>query len=248
MTHIHADNIVVDFPIYGVQSRSFKKNLVRAATGGRVAHDANDRIVVRAVDHVSIAVEKGDRIGLMGHNGAGKSTLLRTIAGIYEPTSGTVSVRGRVASLLSVTVGMEQESTGYENIQLQGIMFGLTRKEIDAKTAQIAEFTELGDYLDMPLRTYSSGMAMRIAFGVVTSIEPDIILMDEWISVGDANFIDKADARLDEFVRRAGILVLASHSPELLRRNCNKGIVLQHGKAVFIGGIEEALRMYSQGD
>jgi len=244
VTYVRAHDIVVDFPIYGIDTRSLKKTLVRAATGGSLARDAGERVVVRALDHVSLDLREGDRLGLLGHNGSGKSTLLRVLAGAYEPVSGTVSVSGRIASMLSISLGMDMDSTGYENIRLQGTLFGISRAAMDKVIEEIAEFTELGDYLSMPLRTYSSGMAMRIAFSVATCIHADIVLMDEWVSVGDAHFLEKADSRLRNFISRAGVLVLASHSLDLLRRTCNKGVVLQHGKILCTGPIEEVIATY----
>ncbi len=245
MTYLRAHDLVVDFPIYGAQSRSIKNTLMRAATGGAFARDTGDRVVVRALDHVSFELHEGDRVALVGHNGSGKSTLLRVLAGAYDPIGGRLEVRGRVASMLSITLGIDLESTGYENIRLQGILFGMSNAAIERKIDEIAEFTELGDYLSMPLRTYSSGMQMRIAFAVATSIDPEIILMDEWIGVGDAHFMEKADQRLSEFVQRAGLLVLASHSPDLIRKACNKGIVLSHGRVACTGTAEEVLAAYT---
>ena len=246
MTYLRAHDLVVDFPIYGAQSRSVKNTLMRAAAGGAFARDPGDRVVVRALDHVSFELHEGDRVALVGHNGSGKSTLLRVLAGTYDPVGGRLEVRGRVASMLSITLGIDLESTGYENIRLQGLLFGMSKSAIERKLDEIAEFTELGDYLAMPLRTYSSGMQMRLAFAVATSIDPEIILMDEWIGVGDAHFMEKADQRLSEFVQRAGLLVLASHSPDLIRKTCNRGLMLSHGKVVCTGTSEEVLAVYTR--
>jgi lipopolysaccharide transport system ATP-binding protein len=246
MTYLRAHDLVVEFPIYGAQSRSVKNTLMRAAAGGVFARDPGDRVVVRALDHVSFELHEGDRVALVGHNGSGKSTLLRVLAGTYEPVGGRLEVRGRVASMLSITLGIDLESTGYENIRLQGLLFGMSKSAIERKLDEIAEFTELGDYLAMPLRTYSSGMQMRLAFAVATSIDPEIILMDEWIGVGDAHFMEKADQRLSEFVQRAGLLVLASHSPDLIRKTCNRGLMLSHGKVVCTGTSEEVLAVYTR--
>lgn len=244
MAYVKAHELVVDFPIYGAQSRSFKTAIVRAATGGTLARGSDDRVVVRALDRVGFEFHEGDRVALVGHNGSGKSTLLRVLAGAYEPVSGLVDVRGSVACMLSIALGMDLDATGYENIQLLGMLFGMSKESIGRKTEEIAEFTELGDYLSMPLRTYSTGMNMRVAFAVATSLEADIILMDEWLGVGDAHFIEKADQRLRSFVQRAGLLVLASHAPELLRKNCNKGLLLEHGKVVATGTVDEVLAVY----
>jgi lipopolysaccharide transport system ATP-binding protein len=235
MSRIKADQIVIDFPIYGGRSRSLKQTVIRAATGGALATDANDRVVVRALDHVNLDLHEGDRVGLVGHNGSGKTTLLRAIAGIYEPVAGSLMVQGRIAAMLSLTLGMDHEATGYENIFLRGVTMGMTRREIEAIVDDVCEFSELGEYINMPMRTYSSGMAMRLAFAVSTSVRADIILMDEWLSVGDEVFAEKSKTRLAELVDQAKILVLASHSPEVIRENCSKVIRLEHGRIVEQG-------------
>ena len=248
MTLVRAENLVVDFPIYGSRSRSLKNTLVRAATGGNLVRGAGEKIVVRALDHVSFDLHEGDRVALIGHNGSGKSTLLRVLAGAYEPVSGELAVNGRVASMLSLSIGTDTEATGRENIRLLSVLFGLSDTEIERKTQEIEAFTELGAYLDMPLRTYSSGMALRLGFAVATSVDAEIILMDEWVSVGDALFVEKADQRLHEFVERAGLLVLASHTPDLLRKICNKAMLLEHGKVLAFGPLEEVLAIYDPGE
>jgi lipopolysaccharide transport system ATP-binding protein len=232
MSRIRAETLVIDFPIYGTKSRSLKNTVIRAATGGILAKDAADRVVVRALDQVSFEWREGDRIGLTGHNGSGKTTLLRAIAGIYEPVGGSITVEGRVASMLSIMLGMEPEASGYENIFLRGVTMGLTRPQIEEIVGDVCEFSELGDYIDMPMRTYSSGMAMRLAFAISTSVKADILLMDEWLSVGDEAFAEKSKKRLHDLIGQAKILVLASHSPDVLRANCSKLIRLDHGRIV----------------
>lgn len=229
MSHIRAENLVVEFPIYGAKSRSLKNTVIRAATGGLVATDAAEHVVVRALDGVSFEINEGDRVGLVGHNGSGKSTLLRVLAGAYEPVSGSISVEGKVASMLGITLGMDHEATGYENIYIRGALMGLTRKRIEPLIPDIVEFSELGDYLEMPIRTYSSGMFMRLAFAISTCVPADIILMDEWLSVGDASFAKKAQERLKQMLQKAKILVLASHSESLVRDSCNRIFRLDHG-------------------
>jgi lipopolysaccharide transport system ATP-binding protein len=229
MAHVTARDVFVDFPIYGAQSRSFKKALFRAATGGLIARD-HDRIVVRALSGVSFELRDGDRIGLVGHNGSGKSTLLRVLAGAYEPVRGTVAVDGRVASMLNIQLGMDTEATGYENIYLRGVVMGFRPSEMKPLVDEIIAFSELGDYIHMPMRTYSSGMAMRLAFAVSTCVSAEILLMDEWLSVGDAEFSEKARKRLNDLVGQAKILVLASHDESLIEANCNKIMRLSHGE------------------
>lgn len=232
MSQVVATDIVVEFPIYGSQSRSLKNTFIRAATGGILARDASQRVVVRALNNVSFSFKEGDRVGIIGHNGSGKSTLLRVIAGTYEPTHGEISVQGKVASMLSIAVGMEAELTGHENIHIRGTVMGLKPREIAGLTAGIAEFSELGDYLDMPLRTYSSGMYMRLAFAISTSIPADIIVMDEWLSVGDKSFYEKAQQRLHDMIGRSKMLFLASHDEKLIRKNCNAMLRLNHGEMI----------------
>ncbi|MBM3524340.1 MAG: ABC transporter ATP-binding protein [Alphaproteobacteria bacterium] len=229
---IDADSIVVEFPIYNVGHRSLKRAVLHATTGGRVARSAANRVTVRALDGLSFRVRPGDRIGLVGHNGSGKTTLLRVLAGIYEPVQGALRIQGKAASLLDLNLGIDQEATGYENIMLRGVLAGFAPKEIRAKMDEIADFTELDDYLEMPVRTYSSGMQLRLAFAVATSIDADILLMDEWLSVGDAEFAKKASERLERLVERTPILVLASLSPELIAKVCNRVFRLEHGRIV----------------
>ncbi len=237
MSSIVAKNLVVEFPMYWGRSRSLKNTFIRAATGGLLARDAADRVVIQALNDISFEFREGDRVGIVGHNGSGKSTLLRTIAGAYEPVSGTIDVTGKLATMLSITLGMDTESTGYENIFLRAIIMGLTRREIEPLVEEICEFAELGDYIHMPMRAYSSGMSMRLAFAISTCIPADIILMDEWMSVGDAEFSRKSQSRLQVMVDKARILILASHDEHLIRKNCNKIMHLDHGKLVKLESV-----------
>ncbi|NDH67972.1 MAG: ABC transporter ATP-binding protein [Gammaproteobacteria bacterium] len=230
MSHVVAEHISVEFPIYGPQSRSLKNTVIRAASGGTLARDAGQRVVVRALNNVNFSFKEGDRVGIFGHNGSGKSTLLRVITGTYEPSSGAISVSGKIASMLSISVGMEAEATGLENIYLRGTLMGLKPKEISTLTDGIADFTDLGYYLEMPLRTYSSGMYMRLAFAISTSVPADILVMDEWLSVGDASFYEKAQLRLKKMLDQSKMMFLASHDEDLIRKNCNVLIRLNHGE------------------
>ena len=239
---IRVESVTVDFPIYNANLRSIKSQFMYHGTGGRVGRGAGNRLTVRALDDVSLALEHGDRVGVIGHNGAGKTTLLRVMAGVYEPAKGRVLRNGRTASLLNVSLGIDEDATGYENIMTRGLLLGLDPEEVRERTTEIAEFTELGDYLAMPAHTYSSGMRFRLGFAVCTCFEPEILLMDEWLSVGDRQFVEKARARLEEFVDRAGILVLASQNAGLLQRVCSTGVLLDAGKVKAIGPIDEVLR------
>ena len=232
------DSASLDFPIYTGNARSLKSTILNLSTGGKISRDTS-RLIVEALKDVSFQLQEGDRVGLVGHNGAGKTTLLRMLSGIYEPTRGRATIRGRVSSLLDVTIGVEPLATGYENIIMSGLYLGLSYKEIRAQQEEITEFSELGDYLALHVRTYSSGMLMRLAFSVATNVRPEILLMDEWIAAGDAQFLDKAEQRLNEMIERSKIFVFASHSKDLIKRLCNKLIVLDHGHLKAIGPIDE---------
>jgi len=232
MAQIIAQEIVVDFPIYGAKSRSLKNAFMRTATGGLLARDQSDRIIVRALDQCTFEMAPGDRVGVLGHNGSGKTTLLRVLAGVYEPSAGAISISGRVAAMLNISLGMDMEATGIENIYIRGAIMGMKPQEIDGLMDEICTFSELGDYLYMPVRTYSSGMAMRLAFAVSTSVSADIVLMDEWLSVGDASFAKKAQDRLNRLIEQAKILVIATHDESLVRNNCNRVLRLDHGRLV----------------
>jgi lipopolysaccharide transport system ATP-binding protein len=229
---ISAQNITVEFPIFENSHRSLKKAVLNLSTGGKIAQDVGRHPVVRALDNLSFTFSEGSRVGLYGHNGSGKTTLLRVLAGVYAPVNGQLSIEGRIASLLDVSMGLDQDATGFENIYLRGIIDGLKPAKIRSKIDEIADFTELGEYLNLPVRTYSSGMMLRLAFAISTSIEADILIMDEWLSVGDQSFSAKAAKRLDELIGKSAILVIASHDLALIERVCNRKIGLEHGKIV----------------
>ncbi len=239
------DHVSVSFPIYHGGSRSLKKSLLFRGTGGQIAADANHRITVEALRDVSASFAVGDRVALVGHNGAGKTTLLRVMAGIYEPVSGTVRSRGRISPMFDIGLGIDSELSGFDNIRLRGLILGLTPAQVEERMADIVEFTELGEYLDIPVRTYSSGMLTRLTFAVATCFEPEILLMDEWIMAGDASFIAKAQARVDLFVEKASILVLASHNREICQRWCNKALWLERGQVLRFGPIDDILDAYA---
>ena len=231
-TSIVAKNIAVDFPIYENSHRSLKKAVLSMSTGGRIGHDAGRHAVVTALDGLSFNFEEGARVGLVGHNGSGKTTLLRVLSGVYAPNRGDFKIQGRVASLLDVSMGLDPDATGFENIYLRGILDGLKPKVIRGKIDEIADFSELSEYLNLPVRMYSSGMMLRLAFAISTSVEADILIMDEWLSVGDASFTAKAAQRMEKLVGKAAILVVASHDPALISRVCNRKISLEHGRIV----------------
>jgi ABC-2 type transport system ATP-binding protein len=245
MPSIELNQVSVAFPIYSAGSRSFKNAMLSKTTGGRIGSEAK-HVVVQALDGVSLRLSDGDRVALIGHNGAGKTTLLRVLAGIYEPRTGWVKIEGRVTPMFDVNLGIDPESTGYENIVLRGLYMGMTRAEVLERRDGIASFTELGQFLDLPVRTYSAGMQARLTFAMATCIDPEILLLDEGIGAGDAGFLEKANERLDQFAKRAGILVLASHAVALVRKLCNKAILMEHGRMLWSGDIDEALEHYRE--
>ncbi|MDP3749242.1 MAG: ABC transporter ATP-binding protein [Phenylobacterium sp.] len=236
---ISVSDLTLRFPVYGVDAKSLKKHLARVTVGGRLGSPHAGSTEVTALSNVSLELRAGDRLGLIGHNGSGKTTLLRALSGAYEPDEGQIDVHGRIAALLDLGLGIDPSATGLDNIRLRGRIAGLTAKEIEEKMDEIATFTGLGPFLAMPLKTYSAGMQARLAFAVSTSVEADVLLMDEWISVGDADFQKMAHRRLLNLVERAGILVLASHDTELLRLYCNKVMRLEGGVASQVVSIRK---------
>ncbi|MEQ1809415.1 MAG: ABC transporter ATP-binding protein [Terricaulis sp.] len=246
MTAIDLDNVIVEFPIYMARARSFK-NAVLRRVGGRIGADRDTgRVCIRSLNQVSMSVRPGDRVALVGPNGAGKSTLLRTLSGVYEPAGGALHIEGKISSLLDLSLGIDAEMTGYDNIVLRSVLLGSSFSEARKRIPEIAEFADLGDFLSLPLRTYSQGMALRLAFAVSTAGSPDIVLLDELINVGDADFAKKAQARLEQLVSKASILVLASHDFHALRRYCNKGAWLNGGTLQAFGPLEDVLAAYAQ--
>ncbi len=243
MAFIKLDDVSVEFPIYEVSSRSIKKQLMRLTTGGALSKESKV-VSVKALNHITLNIQRGDRVGLVGHNGAGKSTLLRVLANIYEPTAGRITINGKVSALLDVMLGMDAESTGYENIVMRGLIHGLKRKEILQKQQEIADFTDLGDYLAMPVRTYSSGMRLRLAFSIATSVLSEIIVLDEVVGAGDASFMKKAEDRLNSMLNNAEIVVLASHSNQVISEVCNKVLWLNAGEVAYYGSVSEGIEHY----
>ena len=257
MLSVSARDLRVEFPIYDAYMRSLRHQLGlgriasrlgrgKAEVGGRIGTGPAGRMVIKALNGVSFELHEGDRVALLGRNGSGKSTLLRTIAGIYEPTGGELAVRGRVTPLFDVHFGMDPDATGLENIRLRGRMLDLSAKQIENSLEDIADFTQLGDFLYMPIRTYSAGMRVRLAFGISTAITPEILILDEMIAAGDATFVERAESRLTSFIAKIGILVVASHSVFVLRKWCNMGMLLDHGALVMQGPLEEAIARYQE--
>lgn len=244
MAFVRLRDVSVEFPVYSGGSRSLRKLLLHTTTQGNIGKDVRDRISVLALSDINLDVRHGDRLALIGVNGAGKTTLLKVLAGIYEPTRGAVYASGRVSALLTATVGLDAEATGRENIVMRGMFMDVHPRRMRAHIDEIAEFTELGYYIDMPVRTYSAGMVIRLCFAVATAFPPEILLMDEWLAAGDAGFLAKAHKRIEQFVAESSILVLASHALPLLKEWCNRAILLDQGRILASGSVEEIAAMY----
>lgn len=228
-TSLIFNDVTIQYPIYNTRSMSLRNQLVRIGTGGRIENEAGNIQLVTALKNVSFQINEGDAVGLIGHNGAGKSTLLRTMAGVYAPTSGSIIRNGRVATMLDLGAGMDPELSGIENIVRMSMLLGLSKAQIKAGLKSVSDFTELGDFLHLPVRTYSAGMATRLMFAVATSSKPDILLVDEMFGTGDAEFQEKARVRMVELIQSVGIFVFASHSLDMVKKYCNRYFLLEHG-------------------
>jgi lipopolysaccharide transport system ATP-binding protein len=237
-------NVSISFPVYNSTDRSLTSKFLEVATGGRLDSNDQGKVLVRALRDVSFSLQDGDRLGLVGHNGAGKSSLLRALAGVYVPTEGTVRSQGTVGSLIDISLGINPEATGRENVFIRGQLLGLSTKRIAEKFDEIVDFAQIGDFINLPVRTYSSGMQIRLAFAVSTIVSPEILLMDEWLSVGDQGFKAKAENRLRSVVSNSKILVLASHSKSLLESVCNKLLWLDHGSVKMFDKTSEVSEQY----
>lgn len=232
MARISISDLTIQFAVYGTRARSLKNRIIAQATGGKLMPGAGDVVVVHAIDRLNLEIHDGDRVGLVGRNGSGKSTLLRALSGIYKPTAGAITIEGRVGTLLNPTAGIDMEATGYENIYLRGYLLGMSTREIKSKLDDIAEFSELGDFLTLPMKTYSAGMIARLAFAISTAPDTDILLVDEGIGAGDAEFQKKAEQRIERLFEKTSVVIIASHSEELLARFCNRRIRMERGQIV----------------
>jgi len=248
MASISLDSVTVDFPVYNSSHRSLKNKLMQVATGGRIGEREDGRVVIRALEDVTLNLTSGDRLGIVGHNGSGKTTLLRVLSKVYHPVSGTVSVDGNITALLNISLGTDPEATGRENIRLRGALLGISSETMASITDEICEFTELGDFLDVPVRAYSTGMQMRLAFAIATALRPEILLLDEWLSVGDEGFRTKAEQRVKTMVESTKILILASHSKDLIFKTCNRALWLEHGRVRMNGDCASVLASYFKTD
>ena len=238
MARIDADGLTIAFPFYEIGARSLKKRLL---TNARLHADASNRVVVSALRDLTFRIDRGERVALVGSNGAGKTTLLRTLAGIYEPASGRLVVEGCVSALIDLSAGLNEDATGRENIELRGLYGDLPAAERRALAAHVEAFSGLGEFLDVPIRTYSAGMSLRLSFALATARLPQVLLMDEWFFAGDAAFMARADARLAEMIGGADILVIATHDMSVVRRWCTRVIRLDGGRIVADGPVEAVL-------
>lgn len=237
MARLDFDSVTVQYPVYDVRAKSLRSQLARISTGGRIERASGVQIVT-ALRDVSFHFTDGDAVGLVGHNGAGKSTLLRTMAGVYQPSAGAVLREGRIATVFELGAGMDSELSGYENIQRMGLLLGLGQDEIRARMEEIEGFTQLGAFLRLPVRTYSSGMTTRLMFAVATSTRPDILLVDEIFGAGDAEFQARAAQRMEALIATVRIFVFASHDMAALKRYCRRFVRLEHGQAREIDASE----------
>ena len=247
MAAVALKNVSVQIPIYDVGGSSLRKVILSKTVGGRF-EQSGSHLVVDALKDVSFEAHDGDRIALVGNNGSGKSTLLRVLSDVYPATAGTVQVVGEVSPMFDAMLGMSMDATGMENIWICGRLWGLSQTQIKDSLDDISEFTELGDYLNVPVRTYSTGMMLRLAFAIATVRDPEILLLDEVVGVGDSAFFEKAFRRLQGIIRRSQILFLASHIDDILRKVCNKAIWLDHGKLVQYGEFEKVIAAYRQNE
>ncbi|MFA0156324.1 ABC transporter ATP-binding protein [Vibrio sp. 10N.261.46.A3] len=234
---IRINDLTVSYPLIDAHSTSIKSIITNI---NRPKHNSEHL----ALNDINITINEGERICLIGRNGAGKSTLLKTIAGIYSPVVGKVDIQGKLSTLLDFATGFEMEMTGYDNIIIRGLLLGMTYEEVLSKREDIAQFADLGDFINQPLKTYSSGMFVRLAFAVATSIEPDILVIDEIVGAGDASFTEKANRRMEVMLEKGKIIVMATHSDELARKFCNRGIWIDNGRIALDGPVEDVLNAY----
>jgi len=251
MTRVLVDRLSLSFPVYHADNRTLKRSMARAVSsrttnraGSALIEDNRHRVTVDVLRDISFTLQSGERLGLIGGNGAGKTTLLRALAGIYEPVAGRVRIRGTIGTLLDTQLGMNMELTGMENVRLRCLSHGMSRAGTKSVLENVAEFAELGDFIALPVKTYSSGMLVRLAFGLATAITPDVLLMDEWFMAGDITFMEKAKLRLEALVQDADVLIMSSHQPEIMRKWCTRLIWLEEGRIRLDGPSSAVLDAY----
>ncbi|MYL85159.1 ATP-binding cassette domain-containing protein [Desulfovibrio aerotolerans] len=245
MAHIKIKNVSLDIPVYENTERNLKTKLVNLSLGGIIQKNTKHP-VIRALHNIDMEINEGNSLALIGRNGAGKSTLLRVLSGVFTPTQGSVEISGKVSSLLSMGMGVDYELSGYENIFLIGLLLGLTKKQIKSRTQEIIDFTELGEFIKFPVKTYSAGMVIRLTFAIATSIEPEILMLDEGIGAGDTKFVHKAQERAQALYEKTNIMVIASHDKSLIEKFCNKAILLDRGRIIAQGSVDEVFQAYNK--
>lgn len=243
MAFIEASDVTVVYPVYGASDRSLKNRVINQIGGG-ISGKHSSYPSVTALEVITLCVRPGDRVALIGGNGSGKSTLLRVLAGILEPVSGRIEVSGSVSSLIDMGMGMDPDATGYENIVMRSVFLGATFSEARARIPEIEAFSELGEFLQFPLRTYSTGMSLRLSFAITTSMRPDIMVIDEMIGVGDAAFASRALARIQDLAEKLDILVVSTHDLHAAQSLCSRGVILSRGRLVVDAPISEAIIAY----
>lgn len=243
--HISIKDVCLDLPVFGLSNRVLKKELVRVMTGGLFTKDKkNTSVCVRALNNLNLEVYSGMRVGIIGHNGSGKSTFLRLISGIYYPTVGSIEVRGKVNPLLDLMCGIDLDLSGRDNIISRGMIFGHTKEDMLEHFEEITKMTELGDFIEMPVRTYSAGMQVRLAFAVAVMFKPEILVIDEIFGAGDRHFAEKSREKILSLIEKSKIFILASHNTEHLREHCSHLLWLDQGSPRFFGSVEEGLSLY----
>jgi ABC-type polysaccharide/polyol phosphate transport system ATPase subunit len=237
------DRVSLDIPIINANSFSLKRHLL-GTFSKKIHSDGDSRRSVRAIDNISFTALQGEKIALLGRNGAGKSTLLRLLSGIYPPSMGKLTISGSINAMIDIMLGMDEELSGFDNIILKARYRGIPKKELDDFIKDVVDFCELDDFIYLPIKTYSSGMLMRLSFGVATYKSTDILILDEWVSVGDLKFAEKAKKRLDDQIRHASLLIFASHDLDALNAVCSRGLVLESGSIAFDGPVSDAIVFY----
>ena len=236
---LRLDNVTLDYFVYSVRAQSLRNAVFNLAVGGKLYKDQGDVTVVRAVENISLQLQEGDRLALIGHNGSGKTSLLKVMAGVYHPARGRVEVEGTLTSMIAAGAGLDIEATGLQNIRKLGAMRMISNKVIDERIGPIVEFSGLGDFVRLPMKTFSAGMVARLMFACATEFEADVLILDEWLSAGDVEFMHKASARMHSFVEKAKIVVLGTHDFHMVESVCNKVCVLDAGRMAFYGPVEE---------
>lgn len=244
MSKITLNDVTVNYPLFGNQTYSLRRTFINWVSFGRIFSLERAITSYTALQNISLDLRDGDRLGIIGCNGAGKTTLLKTIGRWYVPSSGEISVDGRVTALFDICLGMDMERTGEQNIYYMGMLLGMSRRHLKASYNDIVDFAEIGDFIHQPVRTYSAGMKIRLGFAVSTCLQPSILLLDEAIGAGDRHFIGKASGRAKSLYHRAEILVIASHSSTIIQEFCNKVLWLHQGKAIMLGDVEPVLAAY----